>query len=53
MPVGIDGTVYSPIASVLTVRVNPVFWLVTVTLAPAMTAPVLSETVPRSVPVTA
>ena len=53
MPVGSDGTVYSPIWSVLTLRVRPVFVLVTVTLAPETTAPVLSVTVPRSVPVTA
>ncbi|MBK5296792.1 MAG: hypothetical protein JJE40_06505 [Vicinamibacteria bacterium] len=53
VPVGIDGAVYSPAASLFNVRVSPVFWLVMVSLAPVTTAPVLSVIVPRSVPVTA
>src|SRR5438132_14109709 len=53
LPVGICGAVYSPAESVVTVRVRPVAVCVSVTVAPGMTAPVVSVTVPRMVPVTA
>src|SRR5204862_1650584 len=53
LPVGRLGAVYSPAESLTTVRVNPVPELVSVMVAPGMTAPVLSVTVPRMVPVTA
>src|SRR5262249_32966679 len=53
LPVGRDGAVYSPTASVTIVRVRPVPRLVSVTVAPGTAAPVLSVTVPSTVPVTA
>ena len=53
LPVGRDGAVYSPAASVTSVRVKPVLTFLSVTLAPGITAPLVSVTVPRSVPVTA
>src|SRR5436309_8187425 len=52
-PVGSDGTVNSPMVSVVTVRVSPVFWFLTITCAPGTMAPLVSATVPRMVPVTA
>src|SRR5712691_7957226 len=53
VPVGGDGTVYSPFESVLTTRTRPVPVLVSVTVAPGMTAPVESVISPMMVPVTA
>src|SRR5262245_56950250 len=52
-PVGSDGAVYSPFESVTTTRTNPVPALVSVMVTLGMTAPVVSVTAPRIVPVTA
>src|SRR5258708_857374 len=53
LPVGSDGAVYSPAASVVRERWNPVPVFVSVTVAPGMTAPVESVITPMIVPVTA
>src|SRR5439155_23334939 len=53
VPVGSDGAVYSPFESVLTTRTRPVLVLVSVTVAPGITAPVESVISPMMVPVTA
>src|SRR5262245_7863315 len=53
LPVGSEGAVYSPAWSVTMVRVRPVPWFVSVTVAPGTAAPDVSVTVPRIVPVTA
>src|SRR5712691_7616953 len=53
LPVGNEGTVYSPFESVTTIRVRPVPVFVSVTEAPGMTAPDESVMTPMMVPVTA
>jgi hypothetical protein len=50
VPTGNCGTVNSPAAFEGRVKVTPVWVLVRVTLAPGMTAPVASNTVPLIIP---
>ena len=51
MPTGTLATLYSPVFDVFTVRVNPFSGSVTVTVAPDTTAPLVSTTEPKMLPV--